>query len=288
MDLYNQLEKINIDELYDFYRTLCEKSFNILFHYEYSHILEENSVFEGAQGVLLHPEYGFYPYVTKTDTTTANAKSILDFFKVPEEEVEVCGVIRAFMTRHGRGPFPTLLNTMDSTIKQLLDGEHNGRNIWQGVFKVGNLDLILLKYSLAVVGKVDYLALTCLDRMKGSRSVCNEYQLTDRWVLEGHGKEEAINKFFDFARKDGLFSITGIKVIKGMTEEDHKQRNDILNNVRPICERSFSWNADISKSRTLAQLPDDAQRFIDYIEENLGVRVRIISVGPTCEDKFEK
>lgn len=117
-------------------------------------------IFEGAQGVLLDEDYGFYPYNSWTNTTFANAETLL------KENgfnglIEKCGVLRTYMTRHGAGPFPTELPPVpyDGTQKV----EHNKTGPWQGNFRIGNLDLVALRYAVEVLGGVDYLALTHMD-----------------------------------------------------------------------------------------------------------------------------
>lgn len=116
-------------------------------------------VFEGAQGVLLDETYGFHPYTTWTDTTTAPALALLDEHD-RKGEARTIGVTRAYATRHGAGPLPT----EDATLTERLPDAENGTGDWQGAFRVGWFDLPMLRYALDVC-PVDAIALTCLDRV---------------------------------------------------------------------------------------------------------------------------
>jgi adenylosuccinate synthase len=117
-------------------------------------------VFEGAQGVLLDERHGFHPYTTWTDTTTRNALDLLDEIGMLDETTTV-GVTRAYATRHGAGPLPT----EDADLTALLPDAENVEGRWQGAWRVGWLDLPLLRYALRVC-PVDALALTCVDRVQ--------------------------------------------------------------------------------------------------------------------------
>lgn len=123
----------------------------------------EAVVFEGAQGVLLDETWGFHPHTTWSDTTAAGAHSLC------EGPLTVVGVTRAYQTRHGAGPLPT-----EGTLT--LEEAHNSCEGWQGAFRTGALDGVLLRYALAVC-PVDTLAVTCLDRVDPTHApVCVAYQ----------------------------------------------------------------------------------------------------------------
>lgn len=117
----------------------------------------EHTVFEGAQGVLLDEWYGFHPFTTWSTTTPENALTLCDeagFFG----EIKRLGVMRAYMTRHGPGPFVT----EDPAVS--FSEPHNSDGPWQGGFRQGHLDLVALRYALKVCGGVDQLVVTHLDR----------------------------------------------------------------------------------------------------------------------------
>ena len=115
-------------------------------------------VFEGAQGVLLDEWHGFHPYTTWSTTTTANPFALLAEAGRPGDARRI-GVVRTFTTRHGAGP----LVAEDPALGALLVERHNGTHPWQGVFRVGHLDLVAHRYALAATGGVDSLVVTHAD-----------------------------------------------------------------------------------------------------------------------------
>lgn len=115
-------------------------------------------VFEGAQGVLLDERRGFHPHNTWTDTTTANAWKLL---ADTQTHAHVWGVTRPFHTRHGAGPFPT----EDAKFTALVADDHNQYGPWQGAFRAGALDMVLLRYALDMCS-VDGLFVTHLDTVE--------------------------------------------------------------------------------------------------------------------------
>lgn len=127
-------------------------------------------IFEGAQGVLLDETWGFHPHTTWSNTTDANAWAILP----ANADVEVIGVTRAHATRHGAGPFPT----EDANIK-VPTTERNSDGTFQGVFRMGHLDLPLLKYALCRIPMISGIAVTHLDCP--SPMVCTGYNGLIHW-----------------------------------------------------------------------------------------------------------
>lgn len=117
-----------------------------------------NIVFEGAQGVLLDETHGFAPHHTWSNCTPANALALLEG---SGHQVTTLGVTRAYATRHGAGPFPT----EDPKLWTSLHPEaSNHTHPYQGEFRVGHLDAVLLRYAIAACGgKIDGLAVTHLD-----------------------------------------------------------------------------------------------------------------------------
>jgi adenylosuccinate synthase len=126
-----------------------------------NHLSDSNAstLFEGAQGVLLDEWRGFHPYTTWSNVTAHPALRLL---KNSGADVLSLGVIRGYATRHGAGPFPT----EDPQLTELLPDATNPENAWQGKLRVGWPDLALLRYALKISGRIDALAVTCLDRME--------------------------------------------------------------------------------------------------------------------------
>lgn len=115
-------------------------------------------IFEGAQGVLLDEWVGFNPYTTWSTVTSDYADSLIQQCNSDATVVKI-GCTRPYMTRHGFGPFPTYCSDLS------FNEPHNPFNDYQGDFKYGHLDLVLLKYAQSMA-KADYLAVSHLDQMQ--------------------------------------------------------------------------------------------------------------------------
>jgi adenylosuccinate synthase len=111
-------------------------------------------VFEGAQGVLLDQRHGFHPHTTWSTVTPDNARTLLG-----HRHATVIGVTRTYQTRHGAGPFPT----EDDRLLTRFPERHNGTGHYQGAWRAGHLDAVLLRYAVEACGGVDALAVTHLD-----------------------------------------------------------------------------------------------------------------------------
>ncbi|GAA3983850.1 adenylosuccinate synthase [Actinomadura viridis] len=145
-------------------------------------------VFEGAQGVLLDEWHGFHPYTTWSTTTFANAETLLREAGDAGGPAVRLGVLRAYATRHGPGPFVT----EDPALTADLPDPHNGTGPWQGSFRVGHLDAVALRYALEVAGGADALAVTHLDvaRARGDLKVCVAYDGMERLPVHEGGDLE--------------------------------------------------------------------------------------------------
>jgi adenylosuccinate synthase len=173
-------------------------------------------IFETTQGILLDQNYGFFPYVTNTTVTSENANKVLDEAGFTGER-ETIGIIRTFMTRHGAGPFPTEA----PLLKPFLNDPHNHTNLWQQSFRIGWLDLSLIKYAIDVNGGIDSLAITHVDSLTKipEWKVCTEYE---NLILEKQPTVELVeqnitNKLFDV--KCEYEVVKNFKVCKKIREE---------------------------------------------------------------------
>lgn len=115
-------------------------------------------LFEGAQGVLLDEWRGFHPHTTWSTINTFAVDGVVARFGI-EAEIEHYGVMRTYLTRHGNGPLPT----QDPTLDDLLPEPHNSGAGWQGAFRRGHPDAVLLRYALEAVGKLSGLFVSHLD-----------------------------------------------------------------------------------------------------------------------------
>lgn len=114
-------------------------------------------VFEGAQGILLDEHHGFHPHTT---WSTCTARDALHWLRASPHRVERVGVLRTTLTRHGAGPLPSESQELSARLPE----PHNLSAGWQGAFRVGWFDPLLVRYAMAANGGVDWLALTHLDR----------------------------------------------------------------------------------------------------------------------------
>lgn len=153
------------DQIISEYRLIPEKIDSIVGDDYVESLFDDGVVvFEGAQGMLLDQWYGFYPHTTWSRTGVDNAYEIIpDGYNAP---VMRLGITRAYATRHGAGPLPT----EDEFLSHRIPDPRNPENPWQRNFRVGYTDLPLLRYAAHVLGRVDALAVTCLDHVAGRRS----------------------------------------------------------------------------------------------------------------------
>jgi adenylosuccinate synthase len=204
----------------------------------------ENNVFEGSQGTLLDCEYGFKPYITQTKTNTENALNLL-----AGTPTNVLGLLRPYTIRHGPGPFPTEDKKLD------LEEKHNHDNQWQGLFRQGWLDLVLVKYSLAINKKINYLGLTCMDKVSGLK----EINIAIAYEYKGQEKINTLQKYFDF---DQNKHIIGIKL-----QKQDETIGKLLKDCFPVYTSLPGWQEDITKIKRIEELPFNTRIFLNYLEE---------------------
>ncbi len=219
---------------------------NTATQWELDFLLQEGPcIFEGAQGVLLDESRGFHPYTTWSKTTPDNAVQLLKDAGVPDSEVTRVGVMRAYMTRHGAGPFVTEDDDLFSEFTEL----HNAHGEFQGGWRVGHLDFVALRYALEAAGGVDELFVTHLDQAESSTQLqyCAQYaDEQDGWT----------------------YTDIGLTVPEEDLDAQERLTNEMLHRTLPIME-SFPSPGDIVK----------------VIERELNVPVSVVSYGPTYADK---
>jgi len=195
---------------------------------------------EGAQGTLLDIDFGTYPYVTSSTPTSGGACSGLGIG--PTFVDEVYGVIKAYTTRVGMGPFPTEMGDDDLVnLRELGDefGATTGRPRRCGWF-----DAVIANYAARING-ISAFALTKLDIL----DTLNEIKVCVSYEYEG----------------------------KRITEFPSEMR--ILENCQPIYETYPGWESSTSEIKKFHDLPDNAKKYIHRIEELTDTGVAIVSVG---------
>jgi len=195
---------------------------------------------EGAQGSLLDIDFGTYPFVTSSNTTAAGACTGLGI--APNKVKDVFGIFKAYTTRVGSGPFPTELFDEDGATMARVGNEFG--SVTGRARRCGWLDLVALKYAVQVNG------VTQLYMMKGD-------------VLSGF---------------ETLKVCTGYKY-KGV-ETDYFPYNIEPENVEPIFVEKKGWAADLTGIKNFDELPVEFKEYIAFIEEQLEVPIKVVSVGP--------
>lgn len=202
---------------------------------------EGTTLFEGAQGVLLDQDFGFHPHTTWTSVTFANANTVLTESR-STAEVRRIGITRAHTSRHGAGPLPTFNPEL------VLKREHNAQGPWQGNFRVGHLDLVLLHYAAKAVGQLDEVVVSHLDCFEQDalfRRVCTAYKSLESWPRWPEGASNSAERL-----------------------ASQEANNTRLLSAEPVY-------ADFSS----------VEELIAGVEESTKAPVRLRSYGPTAADK---
>lgn len=204
-------------------------------------------LFEGAQGSLLDVDHGTYPYVTSSNSS---ATGIWAGSGVPARHLtRIIGVIKAYTSRVGRGPFPTELNDgptgIGETIRKI--GREYG-TVTGRPRRCGWLDLVAVRYS-AALGGADEVTIMLLDVL----SALDELKICVAYELDG----ERITHFPGDAF--------------------------LLERCKPIYETLPGWKTDISTVRKASDLPGAAKRYVERVAELVELPVSIVSVGPDRE-----
>lgn len=195
---------------------------------------------EGAQGSLLDIDFGTYPFVTSSNTTAAGACTGLGI--APNKVKDVFGIFKAYTTRVGSGPFPTELFDENGQTMAKIGNEFG--SVTGRARRCGWLDLVALKYAVQVNG------VTALYMMKGD-------------VLSG----------FKTLQVCTAYQYNGEQI-------SHFPYNIEPENVEPIYTEMKGWQADLTGMTTYEELPIELKTYIEFIEKELEVPIKVVSVGP--------
>lgn len=199
---------------------------------------------EGAQGSLLDVDFGTYPFVTSSHPTAGGACTGLG---IPPTSINrVIGIVKAYCTRVGNGPFPTELHDADG--KRLQDNGHEFGATTGRPRRCGWLDLVALNYTSMINGISEY-AITKIDVLSGfdEIKVCTAYK-------------------YD-----------------GKTTTRFPSETQTLEKVEPIYETLPGWSEDITEINHVEDLPTAARDYLRFISEKSGIDIRMISTGPKRE-----
>ena len=208
----------------------------------------ENILLEGSQGTLLDVDHGTYPFVTSSNPTAGGASTGSGIG--PTKISRVIGIVKAYTTRVGSGPFPTELFDEDGEKLRSIGGEvgvTTGR-----ARRCGWYDAPIARYAVRINGLTDFF-LTKLDVLTGWEKipVCVAYEIDGRRVGELPASQS------DF------------------------------HHAKPIYEYLPGWSEDISKARKLSDLPINAQGYIKFLEEISGAPISVIGVGPGRDETIQ-
>jgi len=204
----------------------------------------KNILVEGAQGALLDIDHGTYPYVTSSNPTSGGACTGLGI--APTKIDNIIGIVKAYTTRVGNGPFPTeLLNDIGQKLGK--EGAEFGATTGRER-RCGWLDLVALKYSVMING-INDIVLTKLDVLDSFEEigVCTKYKVL--------GKE-----------------------LKHFPADLNS-----LENIEPQYKMLKGWNKNLSKCQNFDELPQESKDYIAFIESYTGAKVTIVSNGPKRE-----
>ena len=202
----------------------------------------KNILCEGAQGTMLDVDFGSYPFVTSSNTICAGACTGLGIG--PNKVGNVYGIMKAYCTRVGAGPFPTEL--FDETGKRIRDLGHEYGAVTGRERRCGWIDLVQLRYSVMVDGVTELIMMKSdvLDTFETIKA-CVAYELPD-----------------------------------GTQTQDFPYEID---DVKPIYKEFRGWKKDMTHCRSAAEFPQEFREYVAFLEEYLETKIGIISIGPDRE-----
>jgi adenylosuccinate synthase len=209
----------------------------------------EHVLLEGAQGTLLDLDHGSYPFVTSSNAVAGGATTGGGIG--PLQVNEVMGVMKAYATRVGAGPFPTELN--DEVGEGIRERGHEVGTTTGRPRRVGWFDAVPIRYAVAV-NSVSSIMLNKIDILSGIARIplCVAYEIdgrrVDRWPSSAA----------------------------------------VLSRATPIYETFDGWDEPIHTVRALADLPENARRYVSAVEDLAGVPVVLVSVGPERTQTIER
>ncbi len=205
----------------------------------------EKVIFEGAQAALLDIDHGTYPFVTSSNPIAGAA--CVGAGIGPRDIDEVWGVVKAYQTRVGAGPFPTELT--DEIGDRLVDAGREFGTTTGRRRRCGWLDLVALRYA-ARLNTLDALCITKLDVLTG----INPLKVAVRY----RGADDAVFDEFPY-------------------------HQSILHSARGEYEELPGFEGDITGARKESDLPQEARNYLTYISDFVGVPIKLVSVGPGRE-----
>lgn len=203
---------------------------------------------EGAQGSMLDIDFGSYPFVTSSNTVSAGACTGLGV--APRRVGEVYGIFKAYCTRVGSGPFPTELH--DETGCRIRDIGHEYGAVTGRERRCGWIDLVALRYTIMINGVTKLIMM----------------------------KSDVLDTF------DTIKACTAYE-INGKVTDDFPYSIDEGTDLKPVYTELPGWKTSLSEVKSAADFPAEFRDYIKFLEEQLGVPVAIVSVGPDRTQTIE-
>ncbi|MUP48019.1 adenylosuccinate synthase [Veillonellaceae bacterium M2-8] len=201
----------------------------------------KKALFEGAQATMLDLDHGTYPFVTSSNPTSGGA--CVGAGVGPRKMENIVGVVKAYTTRVGAGPFPA--EQINEAGEYLRNTGHEFGTVTGRPRRCGWLDTAVVKYA-AMLNSLDYLAITRLDILDGLDTI----KICTGYTYEGEKIEE------------------------------YPASLAVMEKVQPIYETLPGWKTPISHCRNYEELPKEARAYVERISELVGVSLGIVSVGP--------
>ena len=242
---YYNCEGFDFEEIFTKYTALAERIRPYVKDTEYSanqYIKEGKKVlFEGAQATMLDLDHGTYPFVTSSNPTAGGA--CVGSGVGPRMMSNIIGVVKAYTTRVGAGPFPA--EQSNKIGEYLRETGHEFGTVTGRSRRCGWFDSVVVRYA-AMLNSLDYLAITRLDILDGldTINICKGY------------------------------------MYKGIELKEYPESSNILQDVEPVYEELPGWKTDISGCKSYDELPENARYYVERISQLVGVPLGIVSVGP--------
>lgn len=242
---YYNCEGFDFEEIFTKYTALAERIRPYVKDTEYSanqYIKEGKKVlFEGAQATMLDLDHGTYPFVTSSNPTAGGA--CVGSGVGPRMMSNIIGVVKAYTTRVGAGPFPA--EQSNKIGEYLRETGHEFGTVTGRSRRCGWFDSVVVRYA-AMLNSLDYLAITRLDILDGldTINICKGY------------------------------------MYKGIELKEYPESLNILQDVEPVYEELPGWKTDISGRKSYDELPENARYYVERISQLVGVPLGIVSVGP--------
>ncbi len=242
---YYNCEGFEFEEIFTKYTALAERIRPYVKDTEYSanqYIKEGKKVlFEGAQATMLDLDHGTYPFVTSSNPTAGGA--CVGSGVGPRMMSNIIGVVKAYTTRVGAGPFPA--EQSNKIGEYLRETGHEFGTVTGRSRRCGWFDSVVVRYA-AMLNSLDYLAITRLDILDGldTINICKGY------------------------------------MYKGIELKEYPESLKVLQDVEPVYEELPGWKTDISGCKSYDELPENARYYVERISQLVGVPLGIVSVGP--------